>query len=161
MTYCLHVMVRYELEKRLMDGSLEVKDLPAAWNAQMKELLGVDVPDDAHGVLQDIHWAGGDLGYFPSYALGTAYGAQMMASMRRSGCGRSAGGGQLGPHHRLAGGAHLAVRQREDPRPAAEERLRRRIRPQVLHRLSGGEVFRHLRAVRTAGPCLLDRSLLY
>ena len=82
-TYCLHVMVRYELEKRLMDGSLAVKDLPAAWNAWMKELLGVDVPDDAHGVLQDIHWAGGDLGYFPSYALGTAYGAQMMAAMRR------------------------------------------------------------------------------
>ena len=82
-TYCLHVMVRYELEKRLMDGSLAVKDLPAAWNAQMKELLGVDVPDDAHGVLQDIHWACGDLGYFPSYALGTAYGAQMMASMRK------------------------------------------------------------------------------
>ena len=66
-----------------MDGSLAVKDLPAAWNAQMKELLGVDVPDDAHGVLQDIHWACGDLGYFPSYALGTAYGAQMMASMRK------------------------------------------------------------------------------
>lgn len=82
-TYCLHVMVRYELEKRLMDGSLAVKDLPAAWNAQMKELLGVEVPDDAHGVLQDIHWACGDLGYFPSYALGTAYGAQMMASMRK------------------------------------------------------------------------------
>lgn len=81
-TYCLHVMVRYELEKRLMDGSLAVADLPAAWNAQMKELLGVEVPSDAQGVLQDIHWACGDLGYFPSYALGTAYGAQMMAKMR-------------------------------------------------------------------------------
>lgn len=83
-TYCLHIMVRYELEKCLLDGSLEVKDLPAAWNAQMKELLGVEVPDDAHGVLQDIHWACGDLGYFPSYALGTAYGAQMMAQMRKT-----------------------------------------------------------------------------
>ncbi len=83
-TYCLHIMVRYELEKRLMDGSLAVKDLPAAWNAQMKELLGVEVPDDAHGVLQDIHWACGDMGYFPSYALGTAYGAQMMAQMRKT-----------------------------------------------------------------------------
>lgn len=83
-TYCLHIMVRYELEKQLMDGSLSVQELPAAWNAKMKELLGVDVPDDAHGVLQDIHWAGGDLGYFPSYALGTAYGAQMMAQMRKT-----------------------------------------------------------------------------
>lgn len=83
-TYCLHIMVRYELEKRLMNGTLAVKDLPAAWNAQMKELLGVDVPDDAHGVLQDIHWAGGDLGYFPSYALGTAYAAQMVAQMRKT-----------------------------------------------------------------------------
>lgn len=81
-TYCLHVMVRYELEKQLLAGTLAVADLPAAWNAQMKELLGVDVPCDAQGVLQDIHWAGGDLGYFPSYALGTAYGAQMMAKMR-------------------------------------------------------------------------------
>ena len=81
-TYCLHVMVRYELEKRLLSGSLAVADLPAAWNAQMKELLGVEVPCDAQGVLQDIHWACGDLGYFPSYALGTAYGAQIMAKMR-------------------------------------------------------------------------------
>ena len=82
-TYCLHIMVRYELEKRLMDGSLAVADLPAAWNAQMEDLLGVAVPDDTHGVLQDIHWAGGDLGYFPSYAFGTAYAAQIMAAMRR------------------------------------------------------------------------------
>lgn len=81
-TYCLHIMVRYELEKQLLAGTLAVADLPAAWNAQMKELLGVDVPDDSRGVLQDIHWACGDLGYFPSYALGTAYGAQMMARMR-------------------------------------------------------------------------------
>ena len=82
-TYCLHIMVRYELEKQLMDGSLAVADLPAAWNALMKELLGVDVPSDAEGVLQDIHWACGDLGYFPSYALGTAYAAQIVDSMRK------------------------------------------------------------------------------
>lgn len=81
-TYCLHVMVRYQLEKQLMAGTLAVKDLPAAWNALMEELLGVQVPSDSQGVLQDIHWAGGDLGYFPSYALGTAYGAQMLAAMK-------------------------------------------------------------------------------
>ncbi len=82
-TYCLHIMVRYELEKQLMAGTLEVAGLPQAWNALMKELLGVDVPSDAQGVLQDIHWACGDLGYFPSYALGTAYAAQIVDAMRR------------------------------------------------------------------------------
>ena len=76
MTYALHIMVRYELEKALLQGTLAVKDLPEAWNAKYKEYLGLDVPDNARGVLQDIHWAGGDMGYFPSYALGSAYAAQ-------------------------------------------------------------------------------------
>ncbi len=82
LTYSLHVMVRYEVEKQLMDGSLNVQELPAAWNKAMKDLLGVDVPSDKLGVLQDIHWAGGDFGYFPSYALGTAYAAQLFAKMK-------------------------------------------------------------------------------
>ena len=84
LTYALHIMVRYELEKALLQGSLQVRDLPAAWNEKYKQYLGLDVPDDTHGVLQDIHWAGGDLGYFPSYALGSAYGAQAMADLRRT-----------------------------------------------------------------------------
>ena len=83
-TYCLHVMVRYELEKRVMDGVLAVKDLPAEWNRLYKEYLGVDVPDDKHGVLQDSHWSGGMVGYFPSYALGSAYGAQFLAKMKET-----------------------------------------------------------------------------
>ena len=83
-TYCLHVMVRYELEKRVMAGDLKVHDLPAAWNALYKEYLGVDVPDDKHGVLQDSHWSGGSIGYFPSYALGSAYGAQFLDKMKKS-----------------------------------------------------------------------------
>lgn len=78
LTYSLHIMVRYELEKKLFDGSLAVADLPAAWNAMMKEYLGIDVPDNKQGVLQDSHWSGGMLGYFPSYALGSAYAAQML-----------------------------------------------------------------------------------
>ena len=82
LTYCLHIMVRYDLEKAMMEGRLTVKELPAAWNAKMKEYLGVDVPDDSRGVLQDTHWAGGMIGYFPSYALGSAYGAQMLAKMQ-------------------------------------------------------------------------------
>jgi len=81
-TYCLHVMVRFEIEKSLMDGSLKVKDLPKEWNRLYKEYLGVDVPDDTHGVLQDSHWAGGLFGYFPSYALGSAYGAHFLNVMK-------------------------------------------------------------------------------
>ena len=83
-TYCLHVMIRYELEKKVMAGKLEVKDLPAEWNRLYKEYLGVDVPDDRHGVLQDSHWSGGMIGYFPSYALGSAYGAQFLHKMKES-----------------------------------------------------------------------------
>ena len=84
LTYALHIMVRYELEKAMMQGTLAVRDLPAAWNAKYKEYLGVDVPDDAHGCLQDIHWSMGDMGYFPSYALGSAYGAQAIADLRKT-----------------------------------------------------------------------------
>ncbi len=83
-TYCLHVMIRYELEKRVVGGELAVKDLPSEWNRLYKEYLGVDVPDDTHGVLQDSHWSGGGIGYFPSYALGSAYGAHLLHKMKES-----------------------------------------------------------------------------
>jgi len=84
LTYCLHVLVRYELEKRVMAGELAVHDLPGEWNRLYKEYLGVDVPDDKQGVLQDSHWAGGSIGYFPSYALGSAYGAQFLRKMKET-----------------------------------------------------------------------------
>ena len=83
LTYCLHIMVRYEIEKKLIDGSLAVKDVPAEWNRLYKEYLGLDVPSNAMGCLQDIHWSGGSIGYFPSYALGSAYAAQMLCIMER------------------------------------------------------------------------------
>ncbi len=83
-TYCLHVMVRYELEKRIMSGELEVKDLPEEWNKLYFDYLGVTVPDDRRGVLQDSHWSGGSIGYFPSYALGSAYGAHLLEKMKAS-----------------------------------------------------------------------------
>lgn len=83
LTYCLHIMVRYEIEKRLIGGTLAVKDVPAAWNGLYKEYLGIDVPDERQGCLQDSHWSGGAFGYFPSYALGSAYGAQMLRNMER------------------------------------------------------------------------------
>lgn len=83
-TYCIHVLIRYELEKRVMAGELEVSDLAKEWNALYKAYLGVDVPDDAHGVLQDVHWSFGGIGYFPSYALGSAYGAQILLKMKET-----------------------------------------------------------------------------
>ena len=83
-TYCLHVMIRYELEKRVVGGALEVKDLPREWNKLYKDYLGVDVPDDKRGVLQDSHWSGGGIGYFPSYALGSAYGAHLLHKMKET-----------------------------------------------------------------------------
>lgn len=84
LTYSLHIMVRYELERQMMNGSVPTKELPAMWNALMKEYLGIDVPDDRRGILQDSHWSFGGIGYFPSYALGSAYGAQMLAKMRET-----------------------------------------------------------------------------
>ncbi|MBQ7185084.1 MAG: carboxypeptidase M32 [Clostridia bacterium] len=84
LTYALHVMIRFELEKRLFDGSLRVKDLPGEWNRMYREVLGVKVPCDREGVLQDSHWSGAMFGYFPSYALGSAYGAQMLHAMKKT-----------------------------------------------------------------------------
>ena len=84
LTYALHIMVRYELEKQMIAGTLAVKDVPAAWNRLYKEYLGVEVPNDKAGCLQDTHWAGGMIGYFPSYALGSAYGAQFLKKMKET-----------------------------------------------------------------------------
>ncbi|REJ09686.1 carboxypeptidase M32 [Halobacillus trueperi] len=82
LTYCLHIMVRYELEKALIAGEIEVKDLPELWNQKMEDYLGITPESDSEGVLQDIHWSGGDFGYFPSYALGYMYAAQLNSKMR-------------------------------------------------------------------------------
>ena len=76
-TYPLHIVLRFELESALIEGALDVADLPAAWNDGMRRLLGVEPPDDARGVLQDMHWGGGAFGYFPSYALGCLIAAQL------------------------------------------------------------------------------------
>lgn len=83
LTYCLHIMVRYELERRMFAGELTAHDLPAQWNRLYKAYLGVDVPNDREGILQDSHWANGNIGYFPSYAIGSAYGAQYLRQMQK------------------------------------------------------------------------------
>ena len=83
-TYSLHIILRFELEQQLIEGSLDPKDLPEAWNAGMADLLGVEVPDDTHGVLQDIHWSQGGIGYFPTYALGNVISLQIWAAVREA-----------------------------------------------------------------------------
>lgn len=82
-TYGLHIVLRFELEKRLIARELEVEDLPEAWSAASQRLLGVRPPGDAEGVLQDIHWSMGSIGYFPTYALGNLYAAQFFAAFAR------------------------------------------------------------------------------
>jgi carboxypeptidase Taq len=76
-TYNLHIILRFELEQEIISGQLALEDLPEAWNDRMRQYLGVQVADDAHGVLQDIHWSGGMLGYFPTYALGNIISCQI------------------------------------------------------------------------------------
>ncbi len=83
LTYSLHIMIRYELEKALIGGEIEVKDLPGLWNEKMQEYLGITPQNDSEGVLQDIHWSGGDFGYFPSYSLGYMYAAQLHHTMKQ------------------------------------------------------------------------------
>ncbi|MCR5078724.1 MAG: methyltransferase domain-containing protein [Bacilli bacterium] len=80
-TYCLHIIIRYEIEKELINGTLKPMDAPKVWNKKYKEYLGVDVPSFSMGILQDIHWASGLFGYFPSYALGNIYGAMIFERM--------------------------------------------------------------------------------
>ena len=83
LTYPLHIMIRYDIEQKLLNKEVEVKDLPAVWNKAYKDYLGVDVPSDTLGVLQDVHWSGGSFGYFPTYALGSAYSAQFYNAMKK------------------------------------------------------------------------------
>lgn len=84
LTYPLHIIIRYEIEKGLFNDEIEVKELPKIWNEKYEEYLGVRPDNDAKGVLQDVHWAGGSFGYFPSYALGYMYAAQFKHAMMKN-----------------------------------------------------------------------------
>jgi carboxypeptidase Taq len=77
LTYHLHIVLRYEIERDLVRGDLEVSEVPAVWNEKMEEYLGVTPENDARGCLQDIHWSYGNFGYFPTYSLGSAMAAQV------------------------------------------------------------------------------------
>lgn len=83
LSYHFHVMIRYKLEKSLIEGSLSVRDIPAYWNEQYAGYLGVRVPDDKNGCLQDVHWSHGSFGYFPTYSLGSFYAAQLFAAAEK------------------------------------------------------------------------------
>ncbi len=83
LTYCLHIMIRYELEKLFINGEITVDEIPALWNQKVRDYLGVEPAGDAQGCLQDVHWCGWAFGYFPSYALGNAYGAQILRRMKQ------------------------------------------------------------------------------
>jgi carboxypeptidase Taq len=98
-TYNLHIVLRFELELQIFDRTLALEDLPEAWSEHMREYLGVDVPDDARGVLQDVHWAAGSFGYFPTYALGNLIAAQIWdsASAALDDLDAMVGRGELGP----------------------------------------------------------------
>jgi carboxypeptidase Taq len=80
LTYHFHVMIRYEIEKKLISGAIKTEDIPACWNELYKKWLGIDVPDDRRGCLQDVHWSHGSFGYFPTYSLGSYYAAQFFAA---------------------------------------------------------------------------------
>ena len=83
LTYHFHVMIRYEIEKMLIDGSIQSKDIPAYWNEHYKKYLGLSVPDDNRGCLQDIHWSHGSFGYFATYSLGSIYAAQLYSTIEK------------------------------------------------------------------------------
>lgn len=83
-TYCLHIVIRFEIERDLLSGKITIDELPQVWNNKYKEYLGVDIEDDSEGVMQDTHWASGLFGYFPTYALGNIYNAQFFKTMKKN-----------------------------------------------------------------------------
>ena len=143
-TYNLHIILRFELELALVEGTLEVDDLPAAWNEGMHRLLGVEVPDDAQGVLQDVHWGAGLFGYFPTYTLGNLIAAQLWTQR----AGRPAGDRRADRPRRVRAAARVARRAHPPPRPqvpaarAAAPRDRRHAAARAVPRLPAGQARR-------------------
>jgi carboxypeptidase Taq len=128
-TYNLHIILRFELELALLEGSLAVDELPAAWNEGMLRLLGVEVTSDAAGVLQDIHWATGLIGYFPTYTLGNLMAAQMWRSAEEE-LGDLAGPIERGDFAPLRGWLHANVHRHGRKYPPRE----------LLRRITGDEL---------------------
>jgi carboxypeptidase Taq len=98
-TYNLHIILRFEIEKGLIEGTIKAKDLPKVWKSKMKEYFGIKVPTDSLGVLQDVHWSSGLIGYFPTYSLGNLYAAQFFMRMKKDmpNMNRQIAKGEFGP----------------------------------------------------------------
>ena len=152
-TYGLHIVLRFELEQELIEGRLKVSELPEAWNARFKAYLGLDVTDDAEGVLQDVHWSMGAIGYFPTYALGNLIGGQLwdrahldipdldeqLARGRAPGAARMAARARPPARREVLDARAAAARRRRTDRGGAvralpEGQARRRLRPRAVAR---------------------------
>jgi hypothetical protein len=134
-TYPAHIILRYEIERPLIEGEIEPEDIPALWDAKMMELLGLDTRGNfADGPLQDVHWPAGMLGYFPCYSLGAMFAAQWFAAIRRAvpDLDSRFAAGDLSPALRLAEGQHLDPGQPLDHRRAGAARQRRAAEPGAL-----------------------------
>ena len=82
LTYCLHIIIRYEIERDIFNGNIDVDNLNTLWNQKYKEYLGIDVPNDSVGIMQDVHWSEGEFGYFPSYLLGSIYDGMILEEIK-------------------------------------------------------------------------------
>jgi hypothetical protein len=119
-TYNLHILIRFELELEIFEGGLELTALPEAWNARYRDYLGLEVPDDAHGVLQDVHWPSGAFGYFPTYSLGNIIAGQLWEAANRdlgnlpsvAGCARTCTGTAAGSRPPRSSSAPAAASSR-------------------------------------------------
>jgi len=126
-TYNLHIVIRFEIEVDLLEGNLAVGDVPQVWNEKMKAYLGLDVPDDAQGCLQDVHWSHGAFGYFPTYALGNLYATQIFEAMLKD---------LPDLWQQVENGSFLSVR--EWLREHVHRLGRRKTAPELIREISGG-----------------------
>ncbi len=134
LTYDLHIIVRAEIEAGLMAGDIAVKDLPAVWRDKIRAYLGLEVPNDTLGVLQDVHWSHGYVGSFPTYTLGNVMGSQLFAAARRApGIADGLDAGGLCAAAGVADGEHLSPWPRLIARPDAQAGHRARPRHRSLH----------------------------
>ena len=147
LTYDFHIMLRVDIEAALIDGSLSVKDLPEAWNAKIKEYLGLDVPNDRLGVLQDVHWSSGQIGTFCNYTIGNVMAGQLYeTAVKDNAIADGLARADYAPLREWMTRARPHARPPLFARRAARPRHGPHARSRALHRAPHRQVFRHLRA---------------